>query len=214
MNSSNYRFSLDIHSRQSQVSIPVLLNDTGRSLYISLSDGGEPYCIADGCRAVLFATKADETTLINDCIIEWNTTIRYDFTEQTATAEGITNCEIRLYGVDGRMITSPRFLMVVDARTVYDGNVIISANETNAIDAIILKEDARAGAEEKRVIAERARTEAEVSRAAAEQARDEAEKKRQAAAVSAIEEVNRAVDRANRAAAVIEGFIDVSEVEM
>ena len=94
---------------------------------------------ADGCRAVLFATKADETTLVNDCIIEKNTYIRYDFTAQTATAEGITNCEIRLYGTDGRVLTSPRFTMVVDARVVYDSDVTISESESNAIDAFLLR---------------------------------------------------------------------------
>ena len=46
MNSSIYRFTLDMHSAQSQVSIPVMLGDTGRTLRINLSDGSNPYVIA------------------------------------------------------------------------------------------------------------------------------------------------------------------------
>ena len=139
MNSSNYRFTLDIHSRQSQVSLPVLLNDTGRTLYISLSDGGEAYTIADGCRAVFVAKKADNTTLTNDCIIENNVTIRYDFTEQTASFVGIVNCEVRLYGVDGKLLTSPRFIMVVDSRVIYDSESVVSESENTTFDALVLE---------------------------------------------------------------------------
>lgn len=186
MNSSNYRFSLDIHSRQSQVSIPVMQYDTGRSLYISLSDGGEAYHIADGCRAVLFAKKADENTLVHDCIIEWNSNIRYDFTEQTATAEGITECEVRLYGADGRLITSPRFIMVVDARVVID-DVPISESENTALDNALLAETERAYAETKRVEAEAERVEAESARVTAEESRVSAETERVGAEQTRIE---------------------------
>lgn len=222
MNSSTYRFTLDIQSRASQVSIPVMLNDTGRSLYISLSDGGEAYHIADGCRAVLFATKADEKTLVNDCIIEHNSNIRYDFTAQTATAEGITNCEIRLYGTDGRLITSPRFIMLVDARVVYDNDVSISANESNAIDAILVSETERVEAEANRVLAEQERAEAESARDTADVARhtaiEEAIANANNAVAEAIEGVNDAVNnavasadsatvRANSAAELVENLL-------
>lgn len=139
MNSSNYRFTLDIQSRQSQVSLPVLLNDTARKLYISLSDGGNAYHIADGCRAVFVARKSDETILTNACIIENNVTIRYDFTKQTASREGIVKCEIRLYGADGKLITSPRFIMVVDSRVVYDSDTVVSESENTTFDSLVLE---------------------------------------------------------------------------
>ena len=128
-----------MHSRQSQVSLPVLLNDSARTLYINLSDGGKAYTIEDGCRAVFVAKKSDDKVLANDCIIENNATVRYDFTNQTASAEGIVSCEVRLYGADGRLITSPRFVMVVDARVVYDGDIPVSDSEKNTFDAIVLE---------------------------------------------------------------------------
>lgn len=159
MNCACYRFSLSMQSTQSQVSLPILFNDTARTLLIKLVDNGKPYYINDGCRAVFYAQKADGKILVNDCVIEKNAKIRYDFTAQTASAEGISKCEIRLYGANGRLITSPKFIMVVDSRVVYDDQVIASYNEFTTLDAIIATEQQRVEAEKARVEAENARNE-------------------------------------------------------
>ena len=170
MDYSNYRFTLDLQSTQSQVSLPVKFGDTARRLYINITDGGIPYALEDGCKAVFSAKKADGKNLFNDCIIEKNTTVRYDFTEQTATAEGVTQCEIILYGVDNKVIGSARFTMVVDKRVVYDME-IVSEGERDAIDSLICfaeetkqKEEERRSAEELRIAAEEERIKAEEER--------------------------------------------------
>lgn len=150
MNYSNYRFTLDMQSNISQVSLPVRLLDTSRRLYISLTDGGSPYTIANGCRAVFYARKADGHPIMNDCIIEKNTLIRYDLTQQTTTCAGVVDCEVRLYGADGNLITSPRFIMVVDERVVYDDDFPLSEAEQTILDNIILSETARVNAEVER----------------------------------------------------------------
>lgn len=164
MNYSNYRFTLDTQSNISQVSLPVRLLDTSRRLYISLTDGGSPYIIEDGCRAVFYARKADGKPIMNDCIIEKNTQIRYDLTQQTTACAGVVDCEVRLYGMDGKLITSPRFIMVVDERVVYDEDFPLSEAEQTVLDNIILSETARANAEELRVAAEELRVSAESER--------------------------------------------------
>lgn len=160
---SNFRFPLDLHSMQSQVSIPVKYGDTAVRLQITLTDGGIPYVIKDGWRAVFSAKKADGTTLFNNCIIEKNSVIRYDFTEHTATAEGIAKCEIILYGTDGEVLGAPRFILVVDER-VLGSEEVISQSEREAVDSIILmgdsiveNENAREEAEEQRRLAEEQR---------------------------------------------------------
>ena len=200
MNYSNYRFTLDIQSVQSQVSLPVKFGDTARSLYITITDGGVPYVLKDGCRAVFSAIKGDGNHLLNNCIIENNAVIRYDFTDQTATASGIMQCEIILYGSNGKVIGAPRFVMVVDERIVYDDD-IISQSERTAIDEALIYETKRQEAENgytnevsgefingriqneaerksnevARAKAETARVDAETARANAEIAREEAE---------------------------------------
>ena len=114
MNYSKYRFNLDMQSNISQVSLPVRQGDTSVNLYIGLTmDGGNPYLIEEGCRAVFVAKKADGNLLINDCMIEKGTTIRYTLTQQTTSFPGVTDCEIRLYGADGNVITTPRVILVV-----------------------------------------------------------------------------------------------------
>ena len=157
MNYSKFKFTLNIQSTVSQRSIPVKLNDTARSLYISLRDGGAPYTIPDGCRAVFFGKKADGSELVNDCIIDHNTTVRYDFTANTANVAGIVKCEIRIYGPDGLLLTGPKFVMVVDARVVYDDSTPLTDGESTAWDNIFLTEQERVAAEQERVAAEAAR---------------------------------------------------------
>lgn len=155
---SKYRFSLDIKLTQSQVSIPVMLNDTIWGFYINLIDNGKPLLLPDGCRAVFVAKKPDGNTLFNDCIIEGNHIIRYDFTANTTNVEGIVPCEIRVYThPSGRMLTCPRFTMVVDHRVILDDEIVLSESEHTTLDSIIASEYARQQAELERAnVAERA----------------------------------------------------------
>ena len=119
MKDSHYRISLDIHSTQSQVSLPVKQGDTSRKVFISLCEGGKPYQIEKDCYAVFSAKKPDGTLIENYCIIAGNV-IEYTFTEQTTAVGGMLNCEIKLYGGDSGLITSPRFTIIVDSRAVGD----------------------------------------------------------------------------------------------
>lgn len=152
MNYSKYRFNLDMQSNISQVSLPVRQGDTSVNLYIGLTmDGGNPYLIEEGCRAVFVAKKADGNLLINDCMIEKGTTIRYTLTQQTTSFPGVTDCEIRLYGADGNVITTPRFILVVYERVAPDEDIVLSETEKTVIDNIISTEQDRVIAEAERV---------------------------------------------------------------
>lgn len=136
MKRSEYHITLDIHSVRSQVSVPVPQNDTARSICVHLSDGGNLFLIPDGCRAVFAATKADGKRIFNDCIIERNTLIRYDFTAQTTNAVGKADAQIILYGDDGGVITSPK-LSVVVYESVLPDDELDSSDEMRALDALV-----------------------------------------------------------------------------
>ena len=175
MNYSVYKFTLDLQVTQSQVSIPVTFGDTGRQLYITLTDGGSPYLLKEGSRAVLSARKADGNTLFNNCIIDLkNMAIMYTFTEQTANCEGITQCEILIYGSNGEVVGSPRFIMIVDRRVISDDDVA-SISEKTELDLILARAYDCEDAEKERVTAENSRVEAEGNRTDAETARKNAE---------------------------------------
>ncbi len=178
---SNYRFTLDIQKSKSQVSIPVHYGDTGNRFYITFTDGGNPYIIPEGCRADIYIKKPEpHKPLVNACIIENNALIRYEFNTHTASVEGMHKCELRLYSADGRIITSPSFVMVVDQRVVYDDEIGTEEdfNRLIALD-VIATEEARVAAEEERVENENKRIEAEAERDEAERARAEAELRRE-----------------------------------
>lgn len=144
MNYSTYRFTLDIHKARSQVSIPVMYQDTWVRFYINLTDGGKPYTLEEVDRAVLYGKKADGTALVNDCeVIDNNTRIVYTFNEQTASALGPVECEIRLYSKNGQHLTTPSFSILVEERVIEDDELIESEAERSALDRIFESEAER-----------------------------------------------------------------------
>ncbi len=184
MNSSNYRFMLDLHSTQSQISLPATRGDTARVWYISFSDGGVPYIIDNGILAKLEIKRPTGTHFEAFCAIEKNTTVKYDFSqnEYTAAVEGVHDCSIILYDGNGNEIASPRFTMVVSDRVVNSDDINITDEDQAAIGAIMAAEAsrqtaeaARVNVEAERVTAEEARVLAEASRVNAEEARNIAE---------------------------------------
>lgn len=131
MEKSLFRISLDIHRQTTQEHLAVKKGDTARCIIITLTDGGLPYAIGDGCYAVLMGKKPDGNVLYNACTIE-NGQIIYDFTEQTVSMVGRMPCEVRLYGADDALITSPRIAIIVSG-TVYDDSEVESTAEFTAL---------------------------------------------------------------------------------
>ena len=135
MNDSAYKISLDINEHGSQAVLKAKQSDTGRKVHISLRAGGTPYTIAENCYAVFEAKKPDGKVLYNACTIEGNEII-YEFTEQTCSAVGRSACEIKLYGLDEKLITSPRFALLVDG-TVYPDGRVESSDEFSALTKMV-----------------------------------------------------------------------------
>lgn len=142
MNSSNYRLSLDIHDTESSLALRAKKGDSIRKLYVNLTDGGAPYRITPDCTAAFTALKPDGTILFNQAAIE-NNAVVYALTPQTTAAAGQVKCELRLYGGDGRLITSPRFFLDVDDTVFTEGDEVISQDEYTVLeDAIRQMEEA------------------------------------------------------------------------
>lgn len=136
MNYSTYRASLDIHAAGSQAVLHAKQGDTKRRILVTLTEDGKPYLISSDCKAVFTAKKPDGNKIFNDCTIEGNI-ICYTFTEQTTVVSGRLDCEIRLYGADNALITSPSFDIIVDATVYKDGDVVESVTEVSALTSLV-----------------------------------------------------------------------------
>ena len=190
MNNSVYRFALDLHTSQSQVSIPVKRNETGRQLHIYLTDGDKPYFIKDECLAKISIKRPTGSHLAQFCNIERNTVIVYDFAQNanTAAVEGIHECDVTLYDVDGRVLGTPRFTMIVSERVIGSDDIEVTDEDYTAVDAMLgeeawrqVRENQRTSEEQTRVSAELARDKAELERSFAEIERASAESERSSA---------------------------------
>lgn len=158
MNSSIYKITLDLHSTQSQIVVPTSVGDVSRAFYISLSDGGMPYIIDDRCMAALIIKRPTDKNLTEFCSIGGNV-IRYHFSqnENTCAVEGVHDCQVILYDIDGKPIASPRFTMLVSSKVVNTDDLDLSDENEFSLNAIV-------GAEAERKLAEDARKAAEIKR--------------------------------------------------
>lgn len=136
MTNSYYKISLDIHDHGSNVSLKVKKGDTGRILYINMMDGRVPYAITEECYAVFTAKKPDGNILYNACSVIGNTVV-YAFTPQTTSVVGRTECEIKLYGADDKLLTSARFILMVDDTVYNEGDRVEPRTEVSALTDLI-----------------------------------------------------------------------------
>lgn len=131
---SDYRFLLDVHEINSQISLSFKQGDTGRVLHITLTEEGEVFNIPEGCVAVFSAVKPDGKIIFNDCEINGNE-ISYTITPQTTTVTGKVDCEIRLYGKANTIISSPHITIFVHPAVYADR--IESVDEVNVLSGLI-----------------------------------------------------------------------------
>ena len=137
MNASVYRFSLDVHEAHANVCLDVKRGDTkSRLLLITLSEDGVPYHISPECYAVFTAEKPDGNKVFNPCTIKGDQ-ISYVLTPQTVAVDGKLDCEIKLYGADDTLITSPGFDIIVRPTVYNEGDVIESDHEILALTHLI-----------------------------------------------------------------------------
>lgn len=170
MNSSKFRLTLDLHSVQSQYSIPVTVGDTNVTLLMSITDGGIPYKIPDGFLAKLSIKRPTGTYLEEFCKVKNNAVIEYPFSqnENTCAVEGIHHCDVTLYSPDGAKVGGPRFTMVVCEMVVRSDDIVLKDEDWRAVDSMNTAEANRQYAELLREKAEDDRVQAEADRREAE----------------------------------------------
>lgn len=130
------RMSLDLHSTTSNESVRVKRSDTGRKIFISLVDGGTPYQITSDCYAVFTAKNAQGNAILHPCTIE-NNVIVYELKKQATAVPGMLKCEVELYGADDKLITAPKFSILVEDKVYSDGDTEADEGEVSTLAGLI-----------------------------------------------------------------------------
>ena len=131
MSSSKYIFTLDLHSRVSQISLPCTVGDTDRSLVISFSDGGRAYQLPEGAWAMISIKRPSGTSVQVACHAD-ATQVTYEFDKHTCVMAGIHDCQIALYNVEGKRIASPGFTLDVAPKYVDEDDFYMDKPESRA----------------------------------------------------------------------------------
>lgn len=139
MTYATYKIPLDLHKTGSQISLRMKVGDTARRVYFRLAENGATYHIAEGTTARFRALKPDTTKLFYDCELRDNEFV-FEGTEQLTAAAGLLECELNLYGSDGKLISSPTFAIVVE-ENVYDDSEIESEDDFASLVAALTAAD-------------------------------------------------------------------------
>lgn len=132
MKNAIYRLTLDVQKDNEQAVVRCKQGDTARTIEVTLVDGGQPYAYGSNTYVVMTGKKADGTVLFSSTEVRQDGTIVYEFSRQAAAVAGRILCEIRVYGMDDRVIASARFRILVDG-TIVDDETVESADEFSAL---------------------------------------------------------------------------------
>lgn len=136
MQYSNYKICLDVQAAGSGVVLSARRGDTGRKLFVTLTDGGRPYPVEADCFAVFTARKPDGHTVCHECAREEGL-LCYALREQLLAVPGQVECELRLYGKDAMLLTSAGFHILVEDTLYHEGEEIESDDDFSALTALI-----------------------------------------------------------------------------
>ena len=113
MNTSYYRFTLDLDKQDSQECVVVRQGDTAKGIAVLLSESGTPYGITEDVTAVLAAQKPDGTYIYANGTIDDNC-ISVVLPAAFTAVVGILDACIRLSGTNAALATPP-FTICVNA---------------------------------------------------------------------------------------------------
>lgn len=166
-----HQFALDIKKTGIQKTLHMRQGDTKtQKIIVRFFSGTAEYATVGIASATFRAKKPDGTILFNDCAVS-EQGIAYLVTSQSIAAAGDVECEITLYGSDGEVLGTPRFLIEVE-ESLYADSAVESTDEFTALQSAVAD---KAVIESYATRAEAARSEASTSAAAAKEAEMQAE---------------------------------------
>ncbi len=136
------RIFLDIQDPESGEVVTIKKGDVGRRLVICLLDGGMPYRISDDCRAAFTAEKPGGSKVFYDCQTN-GMAVLCELTGQVSAEAGEVACEIKLYGADGKLLTSAAFGVIVEDTVFTNGDPVADPGRPTSV--LLAPEGAKVG---------------------------------------------------------------------
>lgn len=119
MRASQYKFTLDVQSTQSQICLAATQGDTNREFYISFSDGGVPLAIEGLQSATIIFERPDEDVVEDFCdVVNDGANVLYQFKAGTCEVAGLHSCYLLLLDANGKQLYSPLFSMNVAKKKI------------------------------------------------------------------------------------------------
>lgn len=141
----NHNLSLDFYYNEEKTVNTKQYDKDSRYITIYPTYKGQEYTISkDKTKAKIKWLKPDNTAVYNDCIInDANNTITVEMTEQMSIVSGVAKATISLYDIqNNQVLSSTSFNAIVEA-SAYSNDEIISSDEFEALNKMILDEDER-----------------------------------------------------------------------
>lgn len=133
-----YKYTFDVNRRGTQFTIEGLhRGDNGlRTMEFCFSSGGESFPLPEDCIATLYAVLPCGTKIFDSCEVVSDTVVYVlkggaEGASLTVSA-GKAECEIRITATDGRIITSPKFTILIDD-VLQDDSAIEAEDDFSAL---------------------------------------------------------------------------------
>lgn len=128
--------SLDLGRRDVQGVVSLTQGETGRTLKFRLFENGAPYVPPEGCYVVLSGVMDNRLVIYNDCYVNDGIVI-YDITDATALhLVGVMNCQLEIHSLEGGVVCSPKFQIVVHS-AIYAKKEVESSEQFFALQKLI-----------------------------------------------------------------------------
>lgn len=119
MRASQYKFTLDVQSTQSQVCLAATEGDTNREFFISFSDGGVPLTIEGLKSATIIFERPDGDLVEDTCVVLGDgANVLYQFKTGTCGVTGLNSCQLLLINAEGKQLYSPLFSLNVAKKKI------------------------------------------------------------------------------------------------
>lgn len=112
MNTATYNIMLDLQSPVARDALYMKQGDSMRKVAVSIAEGGNPYELTDDCSAILCAKLPDGSEdTVN--MTASNNVLEATIPVEWAVTAGELCCEIQIIGSTDKMISTPRFSIIV-----------------------------------------------------------------------------------------------------